>query len=261
MISVIVSTYQSHFLESLKKNIAETIGVEYEIVAIENKAQYSICEVYNMGVEQAKYDFFCFVHEDVLFDTKDWGKSLISRFKKDSSIGLLGVAGSQFKSSYPSAWGQGPCLSQYKRGHIFQKIDKEYCYLEFDESVQKQILDDVVFLDGVLLFTKKEVLTECKFDDTLLKNFHGYDIDFSLQVFFKGYRIVVDRELIIYHASSGNYDKNNTIANRIIAKKWWKKLPVTTKNTSLSWLQIKILDLRNWQYFIFTALKRKLFFN
>ena len=252
MISVIISTQDSVLLHRVSENIKETIGVEYEIIAIENKAQYSICEAYNIGVSKSKFPFLCFVHEDVLFKTKMWGDRLTSIMKNDTTIGLIGIAGTKFRSSYPSAIGQGPGLSRFLRGNIYAWDN----YKDFDKSVQQNEIDDVVCIDGVFMFSKKEVFKNCNFDEKLLTHFHGYDIDFSLQVFFQPYRVVVDRSVLLAHYSDGNYVGQNTIANRKVGRKWMKKLPVATNDTHLSGLKIRILDSFNWLYFLKTALKR-----
>ena len=254
MISVIISTQDSVLLHRVSENIKETIGVEFEIIAIENKAQYSICEAYNIGVSKSKFPFLCFVHEDVLFKTKMWGDRLTSIMKNDTTIGLIGIAGTKFRSSYPSAIGQGPGLSRFLRGNIYAWDN----YKDFDKSFQQNEIDDVVCIDGVFMFSKKEVFKNCNFDEKLLTHFHGYDIDFSLQVFFQPYRVVVDRSVLLAHYSDGNYVGQNTIANRKVGRKWMKKLPVATNDTHLSGLKIRILDSFNWLYFLKTALKRNI---
>ncbi|MFA5044464.1 MAG: glycosyltransferase [Paludibacter sp.] len=254
MISVVISSYKPLLFQRVSENIKDTIGVECEIVLIKNDAQYSICEAYNMGVAKAKFPYLCFVHEDVLFKTKDWGKRLISIMNDDSSIGLIGIAGTKFRSTYPSAIGQGPGLSQFLRGHIYH-WDK---YKDFDSSISKNDIEDVVCIDGVFMFTKNEIFEHCRFDDKLLTHFHGYDIDFSLQVFFQSYRVVVDRSTLIAHYSDGNYSIENTVSNRKVAKKWMRKLPVATNDTHLSKLKLYRLDVINWIYFFYTAFMRKL---
>ena len=108
------------------------------------------------------------------------------------------------------------------------------------------------------MLTKKEVFTYCRFDDILLTHFHGYDIDFSLQVFFQSFRVIVDRGILLAHYSNGNYIGQNTIANRKVGRKWLKKLPVATKDTHLSRMEIRFLDLLNWLYFLKMAFKRKI---
>jgi len=256
MISIIISTYKPLLFQQVSKSIEKTIGVEYEIIAIENHAKYSICEAYNIGVSKSKYPYLCFVHEDVLFKTNDWGKRLISTMKSDSSIGLIGVVGTKFKSSYPSALGQSPLLwKEFMRGHIYH-WDKNY--FDYDNTLEHKDIEDVVCVDGVFLFTQKLIFQQCRFDEKLLTHFHGYDIDFSLQVLFQSYRVVVDRCMVVDHHSDGNYSVQNSIANRKVAKKWFWKLPVVSKDLKMTWLKRHQIDAINWYYFLVTALNRKL---
>ncbi|MFT3753407.1 MAG: glycosyltransferase [Paludibacter sp.] len=260
MISIVISTRKDEAsLKTLSDNINKTIGVTYEIIYIRNEGQYSLCEAYNIGIKKSQYNYFCFLHDDILFKSVDWGKRLSDLMEKDKSIGLIGAAGTKFKSTYPSGWGQSPYLSKFNRGHIFSKLTgQSENYFNFDNNFPQNEIDDVVCVDGVLLFTKKEVLQVCKFDETMLTNFHGYDIDFSLQVYFNSYRVLVDRNLLLTHHSGGNYSKQYTLANRLIVKKWRSKLPVATNDTNLRFLDIKVLDLKNWFHFLFAALKRKI---
>lgn len=262
MVSVVISTYKPDLLLQVSKNIEHTIGVAYEIIAIENEARFSISEAYNRGVEKAIYPFLCFVHEDVLFQTNHWGEHLVKIMTDDKKVGLIGVAGTKFKSSYPSAWGQSPFLSQYRCGQIIQRYkNNEEKYIDFKESSKLNETEEVMCVDGVFLFTKKEIFEKCRFDSCMLTGFHGYDIDFSLQVHFQSYKVIVSRTLLLLHFSAGNYTRENTIANRKIAFKWRKKLPAATVDTHLSTLQIIKTDIVNWIYFLSIALKRKLKLN
>lgn len=260
MISIIISTRKNQTsLKNLIDNFSTTIGVEHEFIFIENDCKFSLCEAYNIGVKKAKFEYLCFVHDDILTKSISWGSRLISLMRSDSSIGMIGVAGTKFKSTYPSGWGQSPYLSQFNRGHIFSKLNGQpESHFDFDISLNHNNIDDVVCLDGVFLFTKKEVFHTCCFDEKMLTNFHGYDIDFSLQIYFQSYRIIVDRELLLIHHSGGNYSTQYTQANRLISKKWKAKLPAATNDTDLKYLTLIYLDWKNWYYFIITALKRKL---
>ena len=254
MISIIISTYKQALFQQVTQSISETIGVEFEIIPIENHAQYSICEAYNMCVEKAKYPLLCFVHEDVLFKTNDWGKRLVAKLTDNQLIGLVGVAGTKFRSTYGSTLGQSLLLrKKFLRGHIFHWGNE---YTDFDSTLIHKEIEDVVCIDGVFMFAQKKVFEHCKFDQELLTNFHGYDIDFSMQVFFQNYRVVVDRGILLDHHSSGNYDLENTIANRKIAKKWRKKLPIATFDCGLSKTEILYYDILNWKYFLITAFIR-----
>jgi len=257
MISVIVSTRKnSTELKPFIASLDKSIGIAYEIILIENEKKYSLTKAYNMGVEKAQYDYLCFVHDDVYFKINNWGERLISLMEQDKTIGLVGVAGTKFKSTYPSALGQSNIIRHlFMRGHIFHW---ETEYTEFDQSLQPKEIDDVVCVDGVFLFTKQEVFKYCRFDEELLTHFHGYDIDFSLQVFFNSFRVIVDRGILLDHHSNGDYSKQNTTANRKIGKKWLSKLPVVTSDVHLSRYKLHYLDVLNWLYFLSMALKRKL---
>jgi len=260
MISIIVSTHKPNLFKQFSENLNNTIGIEYELIAIENPAQYSICKAYNLGIEKAKYPFLCFVHEDVIFKTQDWGKRLLSLMEADTSIGLIGVAGSKFKSSYPlSGWGQGPSLNKYKRGHIFHQIkDETESYLNFDINSTNKEIEEVICLDGVFLFSKKEVFKNCHFDDKILTDFHGYDADISLQVFFHNYKVMVDRRIELIHFSGGNYSAEYTVANKKIWKKWIFKLPVATSDLNMNKFELYKTDALNWYYSGIDTIKRKL---
>src|SRR5688572_480816 len=105
MISVIICSASSLLLNNIKKNIKDTIGVPFEILAYENsKVQRGISQIYNQGVTEANYEILCFVHEDVVFDSVGWGEEVLTAFNLNHKLGLLGVAGSSYKSLAPSGW-------------------------------------------------------------------------------------------------------------------------------------------------------------
>jgi GT2 family glycosyltransferase len=259
MISVIVSSCKSEVLLRFTQSLTNTIGTDFELITIENQAQYSLCQAYNLGIKNAKFPFLCFVHEDVIFKTNDWGKHLITKIEHDKNIGLIGIAGTKFKSTYPlSGWGQGPTLQKYKRGHIYHQLgNEEEKHEEFDIHPTKSEFEEVVCVDGVFLFSTKEVFETCSFDSELLNNFHGYDTEISIQIFFRGYKIMVDRTLEIVHFSGGNYSPAYTQANRKISKKWKSKLPVASRDLKLKKFSLFIIDVINWIFSGRDSLMRK----
>lgn len=260
MISVIISTYKKDTFNQFAENLSKSIGVEYELIAIDNPSKYSLCEAYNIGIKESKFPYLCFVHEDVTFKTPEWGKHIVSVMQNDTNIGLIGVAGSKFKSSFPlSGWGQGPSLKKYKRGHIIHKIgNKPEEYVNFDIYPDSAEVEDVVCVDGVFLLAKKEIFDTCKFDEQNLTGFHGYDTDISLQVFFQGFRVVVDRRLLLIHSSGGNYNREYTLANKIIFKKWRKKLPIAVDELKMNKFKLYKTDIINWYHSGVSSIKRKL---
>src|SRR5690606_4999073 len=105
MISVIISYADAIKLNRVSANIAKTIGVEYELIAFDNRrGELGLCSLYNRGAEKAKFNLLCFMHEDVIFHTLEWGKAVTDHFSNTEGLGLLGVAGSTYKSMAPSSW-------------------------------------------------------------------------------------------------------------------------------------------------------------
>src|SRR4051812_3797632 len=104
MVSIIVSSYKQDYFKQFEKNVDKTIGVPYEIIKIENPGLMGICKAYNIGAAKAHYPYLCFVHEDVIFQTQDWPKPLLEKFKTDISTGLIGIAGGKYKSISPFGW-------------------------------------------------------------------------------------------------------------------------------------------------------------
>ncbi len=93
MITIGFSTRKidSDFVSMLKK----TSGVSnLEIVPVENNGEYSLTEVYNKILENSKNDVVVLCHDDIYFDSKNWGQKILNHFKRNSNYGVLGLAGS-----------------------------------------------------------------------------------------------------------------------------------------------------------------------
>ena len=200
MISVLICSGNPHLLKQAKDNIEETIGVEHEILCFDNQeVNHGICRVYNRLASGAKFNHLCFVHEDVLFQTTDWGKKILETFLNDSQVGLLGIAGCKYKSQYFSGWFSNTkeldCanyIHQYKDG-----TESVYLSPSNDTSLQ-----EVVCIDGVFMCCKKDSWEKNKFNENLLKGFHFYDIDFSLRI-AHSYKVVVTYDVLLTHITTG----------------------------------------------------------
>jgi Glycosyl transferase family 2. len=117
MISCIICSRAADISAELSQNILSTVGCDCEIVVIDNHDnRYSIFSAYNEGVRRAKGDILCFMHDDIILHTQDWGKVITTHFE-DESIGLIGFAGAHFLPSYPTYWWSSPFVSQYNIDH------------------------------------------------------------------------------------------------------------------------------------------------
>src|SRR5215467_10902842 len=182
MISIIICSANSALLDTVKKNIADSIGVPFEVIAIDNsKNEFGICRAYNRGAAKAKFPVLCFMHEDIFIETKNWGNLVCKHLNYDNA-GLIGVAGGDAKSMVPSSWSI-PMISNEINVYQHYKAGLQTSKLVMETSgdivgTKKK----VVALDGMWLCTKKEIFDQFKFDEITYGGFHGYDIDFSLQV-------------------------------------------------------------------------------
>ena len=211
MISVLICSADNSLLNQVKTNIGQTIGVEHEILFFDNLEKKGICEVYNSLAARAKYSYLCFVHEDILFQTLDWGLLVEDIFSKNPAIGVVGVAGSKYKSKCFSGWYSG--ISGFDCANILHR------YSYGDESIclqpnRENVLEEVVCLDGVFICSRKEVWQQSKFNDADLKGFHFYDIDFSLRA-SRICRLAVTYGISIIHITKGGDFGDNWVKTAI----------------------------------------------
>ena len=196
MLSIIISSYQPDYFSALEKNIAETCGIPYEIIKIDNPGLMAIFEADNKGAEKAIYDNLLFLHEDVEFETRDWGSILIDYFK-NTKTGVVGVAGNNYIPNCPFAWWDS---FENNIVHINQYLGQKFYRGSSIEHDKK-----VYCLDGVFLACTKKVYGEFLFDERI-NGFHGYDLNFSARVSGK-YENWVTSKIMIRHYSGGTADK------------------------------------------------------
>lgn len=223
MISIIICSKNPDFLRALTLNIAATIGIAYEIIAFDNRVKKNgICEVYNRQAERAKYDIICFMHEDLIIHTANWGENLL-KLLADKSIGLVGISGAVFKSRYSGTWSS--CEENLYRTNSIQHFKNNKMPVAININKENKESATVAIIDGVFMATRKDVFSTFSFDEKLLKGFHGYDIDYSLQVGQK-YKLVVSYRILLEHLSEGTLSAQWLQDSIAIHKKWQEILPV-----------------------------------
>ncbi len=203
MFSILVCSINEVFLENLKINIHETIGCEFEILVWDNRAdEKPITEVYNLLASKAQYPYWCFIHEDIRFDTIHWAGNILKAFEDHPETGLIGIAGAKYKSKTPSGWSTSltalDCCNirhQDKDGHV------QHIYM----NPNKSNFEPVVNVDGVFIAIRREVWKTARFNETDLRGFHLYDIDFSLHVFQHWRAAVLFNIDIMHFTQGGNY--------------------------------------------------------
>jgi hypothetical protein len=231
MISVIISSANCSLLTRVVKNIEDTISVPFEIIAFDNsKGEKGICEIYNLGIQKARYEILCFMHEDIEIKTYGWGQTIINKFNKTPGLGLVGVAGNSYKTLTPSGWhGAGTDTSHHNYIQSNKNTKKEPVH--YYRNPNNEELSEVASIDGLWFCTTKKIASEFMFDEITFKKFHAYDIDFSLSVGQK-YKVAVIYDIVLNHFSEGKYDDVWMEENLKLHNKWNKILPVNVGNVS-----------------------------
>jgi GT2 family glycosyltransferase len=243
MISIVICSVNPLLFAQIKENISRTIGTQFEVIKIDNTgSQYSICTAYNTGAAAANFPYLCFIHEDIVFRSANWGAELIKFFEKNKEAGLVGVAGSKYKSLAPGPWVNGfprlDCLNLIQHSEKLSGSERENTNPEGDN-----LYVEVQTVDGLFLFTTRQVWLEMPFDQQTFDGFHCYDLDFSLQVGRK-YKIYVSYALLLEHLSTGSLNKEWIKQSILLSDKWKSILPVgkltLPEKRAVEWQQKKM---------------------
>jgi hypothetical protein len=201
MISLIVCSRDPKFADFHRKNVAKTIGCDYEYVAIDNtENKYGICAAYNKGVQQAKGDVLVFIHEDCFFMELSWGNILYSKFNADPTLGMIGVAGTQYLFANSPAWIAAGM--PYIKGRVVHELRNGEMFVLTVFSWDKTDAE-VVAMDGLFFAIPKKLFESIRFDEKTFPGFHFYDLDICMQV-RRTHKLMVTWDIMLKHFSGGN---------------------------------------------------------
>jgi hypothetical protein len=181
------------FVELLKK----TCGVPNpQIIPIENEGKYSLPEAYNMILEQATNDIVVLCHDDIYFDSKNWGSKILKHFKRSPEYGILGLAGSTQLPESAKWWED---FSKMK-GIVNHEHEGKKWESKYSASLGNQI-EDVVLVDGLFIVLNKKNIKQTFNEE--IKGFHFYDVDFSFRNFIEDVKIGIIYDVRVTHKSIG----------------------------------------------------------
>lgn len=225
MLSIITCSRRPVPNESLVNNLKNTVGLEYELISIDNsKNEYSIFSAYNKGIDLSKYEHLCFIHDDVDFKTQDWGQKVVKHLQIPDS-GIFGVAGGDIMSRVPNDWATlNPCAYMIYGQTATQDEEMVVFPNDYNQSTKS-----VLMLDGVFLFARKELFKTISFDESF-NGFHGYDYDISLQSHVAGYTNYVIYDILLEHYSRGVMGHSYFSAQLKLHQKWGKYLPLFNRS-------------------------------
>ena len=245
MISIIICCRRTTISKTLHENIESSIGCAFELIIIDNSNnKYSIFSAYNEGVSRAKYQYLCFMHEDILYHSKNWGQKLINHFK-ESEYSMIGIAGVDYILKIPGIY--SPAGNVY--WNLLQSNSDGTNTKHFYNNPNKISIRGVNAIDGLWFCVKKELFDVIKFDEEKYSGFHFYDFDLSMQVINDGYKIGVIYDVLIEHFSYGTKNQEWLSNNKIFLSKWAAFLPVgiekVDKNTYKDMMRTGLLQYKS----------------
>lgn len=233
MLSVIICSIDPLRLEKLESNIMHTAGVECEITGVDNRTdRRPIAEVYNSAASRARFPFLLFIHEDVSFMTREWAAPIIAKLR-ETDCGVIGFAGGRIKTRAYSGW----CTwrPEYDRTWYHFPDAQGHDRLSSSGADGRPGFAPTVTVDGFAMFVRKDIWEHHPFDDRMLRGFHCYDLDFSLELASSGYRNYVCQQTVdVMHCSEGSFGEawlEETI--RMHESKWRKFLPLMAPDLTL----------------------------
>jgi hypothetical protein len=157
----------------------------------------SLAEAYNAAVARSSADIVVLSHDDVDVLASDFAIRLARGLAK---FDALGVVGSTRLDGPAVGWSGHPHL----RGWITHRAAGESTW-RVDVLDPHPVADGIAILDGVLIAARRELLKAVPFDANTFDAFHLYDLDWTYRASRAGFRLGVAGELLVVHASRGDY--------------------------------------------------------
>lgn len=220
MFSIIVCSINPQNVQTLKQSIEATATMPFEMIVFDNRQSgIGICQVYNQCAERAKYDYLCFVHEDIIFHTQGWDKILATKLS-EADCGVIGFAGGTAKYPYLYGWQN---ISTFCQKHYLRGDGKT---TSLRSSKSRGDFSEVVTLDGMCLCVSKDTWSKHRFDQTTFTGFHSYDTDFTTALFVAGRKNYVCHSAVVEHRSTGSFSTSWLESVKIYLNKWGSHLPL-----------------------------------
>ena len=240
MITIIYSTHKDkNYNNKFKEHLSQTVGLkDVQILEFENHNQYSLSQVYNIGITESIYDIVVCCHNDIKLE-KNWGKKLLEDFSINPEYGIIGKAGSCY---FPESGVYWEKMHQTMVGQVYHHPEGQKKWIN-RYSVKLPYLTPVVTIDGLFISFDKTKIKH-QFDETIGK-FHFYDHLFFFFYYLDGVKIGVTSSFEITHESVGQPNQEFWNSKEKFVGKWGDKLPLDLKPTNVEYPKIKEKQIKN----------------
>lgn len=195
---------------------------KFEVIEKVNNGEKGLAEVYNEILNEAQNDIVVFCHDDLEFDTNNWGDKLIKLFNKNPEFGVIGLAGTTDLID-----GRWWTLKESMTGIVSHKHEGKK-WTNYYSQDQGNKLKEVVVLDG-LFFAVNKTKIKNNFDESF-KGFHFYEIPFCFENYLNGVKLAVTTQIRVTHMSIGQTNQQWEDNKIKFEEKYNNKLPVRLSN-------------------------------
>ena len=195
-ITIVFSTREDNptYIEYLRS----TCGIKgVEIIQYINNGTHSLTYLYNKALKESKNDIIVFCHDDLIIETRNWGRKILNHFKKNKDYGVLGKAGTKYMPASGRWWDVGMVEAF---GQVYHQHEGKKWLSKYSENNGNKI-DDTIIVDGLFFSVNKNNI-KSSFDENI-KGFHFYEVDFCFSNFLLGVDIGVISDIKLTHLSIG----------------------------------------------------------
>jgi len=211
----------------------------YPVISFENSGVFNFAAMMNLGVEQARTEYFVLLNNDTLVINPEWLDELIG-YGELPGVGAVGA-----KLLYPDGRIQhaGVILGTHGlTGHAFQPRRDADDQLEY--QAYAHVARNYLAVTGACMLSRKTAFKEVGgFNDRDFKVAWN-DVDYCLRLREKGYRVVFNPYATLYHLEyQSRGDDKNPAEIRYMMSHWRHYIdgdPFYNPNLSLSDSEFRI---------------------
>jgi hypothetical protein len=219
-VSVVISTRKidDEYLKHVEKMFSHP---KTEILIYENDGVNSLPEIYNIGLNDSKYDIVVFIHDDLILETKNITPKIIRLFDKNPDYGIIGIAGTDNLLS--GMWWQDKSSMYGIVGHEHEGKRHVNHYSKGDYS---ENLKQVIVVDGLFMMIHKKRIKHTF--NQQFEGFHFYDLPICIENHLDGVKIGVTTKIKVTHKSIGmvnkKWEKNKLLFEALYEKNFPVKI-------------------------------------
>ena len=200
LISFVVCTITPAKLERLRASLDAALdGQRWELLPITDAR--SLCEGYARGFAQTRGELVVFCHDDIEILCERFHDRLVDAL---GGADVVGVAGTTQLNGPALGWAGAP----HVHGAVTH-VDGDTLYPSLCSGFGPR-LDGAQALDGLFIAARRGVVATIGFDAETFDGFDFYDVDFTYRAYKAGFRVRIQTDLHLLHASRGDFGPRYT---------------------------------------------------